>query len=466
MVIDAANRMLKEDLMEVRKDRSLNELAAIGNVAQFVSFAPVVDGPPRQTYSRVARYEANHHFGNLRSAAAALLAAAPDGMVNVRSFAPDDPRSREFVYGLSDVEAVAANGERLLAEGLHIILNETVDVADGGVSGVVQAGVIEFAPDDTPRCVEAPGVASLPLDLGLRLLETVYGFAPDVAGIEGRLEFSVHPRPRGWKGTRTLLWEHEVDGGGGGVPSLIWPNRFSRHIGDKAYGILLGHLIGLPVPETLVIARRVAPFRFGRPTGGTETWIRTCPREQEPGLFTTHKGWLDPFALLAKEDPSEDRIAAVLSQQSVPAVHSGAAVVGRGGTRFIEGVAGEGDDFMMGREPNAELPASVIADVEERARSAERLLGPVRMEWVHDGGSAWVVQLHRGAIESDAVVLVPGERSDWVSFRVSDGLEALRSLLGSLDGDTGIVLVGQVGVTSHVADLVRKSGSPARVVAA
>ncbi len=35
--------------------------------------------------------------------------------------------------------------------------------------------MIEFAPDDTPRCVEKPGVASFPLAWGHSLLQTVYG---------------------------------------------------------------------------------------------------------------------------------------------------------------------------------------------------------------------------------------------------------------------------------------------------
>ena len=60
------------------------------------------------------------------------------------------------------------------AEGLFVIANETVDVSDGGVSGVIQGGVAEFAPDDTPRCVEKAGTASLPMDWALALIETVY----------------------------------------------------------------------------------------------------------------------------------------------------------------------------------------------------------------------------------------------------------------------------------------------------
>jgi hypothetical protein len=146
--------MCEEQRMHFRKDRSLDELARVGNVAQFVSFAPEADVPPSQTYSRVAGYDENHKFASVSDAAVALLEAAPDRKVNVRSYAPESPRSREFVYGLERVEDVLANVKRLTREGLHVIVNETVDIEDGGVSGVVQSGVIEFAPDDTPRCVE------------------------------------------------------------------------------------------------------------------------------------------------------------------------------------------------------------------------------------------------------------------------------------------------------------------------
>jgi dGTPase len=54
-------------------------------------------------------------------------------------------------------------------------------------------------------------VRSLPLDWGLSLLETVYGFpVTTVDAGRGRLEFSIHPKPRGWRRGRTLMWEYVV----------------------------------------------------------------------------------------------------------------------------------------------------------------------------------------------------------------------------------------------------------------
>jgi hypothetical protein len=190
--------------MSFRKDRSLDELARVGNVAQFVSFAPSAD----QQFSRVTGFEANHVFATNREAIEALLAASPEGTINVRSFEPQSPRSRDFRYGVPHADEALALVDRLTSEGLFVIANETVDVADGGVSGVIQGGVIEFAPDDTPRCVEKEGAVSLPVVLGLSILHTVYGFQPEVVDAgKGRLEFSIHPKPRGWKRTHTLMWE-------------------------------------------------------------------------------------------------------------------------------------------------------------------------------------------------------------------------------------------------------------------
>lgn len=449
--------------MDHRKDRSLNELAEVGNVAQFVSFSPQPDGSLCQEYACVRSYDRNHRFDGLSAAVEALLANASDGTVNVRSYEPTNPRSREFVYGIREVAEVVAAARRLSGEGLHIIINETVDIADGGVSGVYQDGVIEFAPDDTPRCVEKPGVASLPVHLGERLLQIVYGFLPEFGGITGRVEFSIHPKPRGFRGTHTLLWEQEDVPEQPGEATLAWPNRFSRHIGDKLYGLLMAELAGARVPYTNAITRRVAPFAFGGRTSSSERWIRTCPVEQEPGLFTTHKGWLDPFALMAAEDPDGDRIASVLSQHAVPAVASGASLVTADGTIVVEGLRGEGDLFMLGKRAKETLPVEIVNAVRKAHEALQETFGHVRTEWVHDGQKPWIVQLHKGATSSTARELVPGEREKWVSFDVTRGLEELRTLLGTIDDRSGITLRGDVGLTSHIADLVRKSGVPTRI---
>lgn len=445
-----------------RKDESLDQLARLINVAQFVSFSP--GQPIKQEYSRVLGFPPNHVFKELSEAIEHLLIRSPEASLNVRSYTPHDPKSNEFLYGMSNADDIESAVLRIAASSLHVIINETVDVHDGGVSGVIQGGAIEFAPDDTPRCVEKPGVASFPARWGTEILQRVYGFPLNMnVTPNSRLEFSIHPKPRGWKHTNVLGWELENIGDTTIRPTMNWPNHFSRLIGDKAFGLLLAAQMGLPVPKTTVINRRIAPFTFGNETGSTECWIRTCPKEQIPGKFTTNNGWIDPFKLLASEDPSGDLIASILAQSGIPSQYSGALIVGADGKIIIEGKSGEGEALMKGVALPEVLPPRVIRAVEKLYDRASVQLGPVRIEWVFDGDSAWIVQLHRGATTTKAEVLVPGEAARWRRFEVSKGLEALRKELSALDPDEGIVLIGQIGLTSHIADVIRKVNKPARL---
>lgn len=449
--------------MDLQKDEVLDRLADYANVAQFVAFRPIAGGV-KQSFCRLRDTDPNTEFPSAAEALSALLAASGSAMVNVRSYLPHDPRSREFVYGLTSVEAALAAVMRLANEGLHLIVNETIDVRDGGVSGVVQGDLIEFAPNDTPRCVEKPGVTSLPFEVGMNLLTLVYGFRPELESRPGRrTEFSIHPLQQGWRETHTLLWEREEDVPGQANATLRWPNLFSRHIGDKAFGLLMAHLAGHLVPRTLAIPRRIAPFSFGTATGSSEVWTRTCPDEPQPGLYTTVKGWTDPFALLAKEDHTGNVLASVLRQDAIPARYSGAAIVQADDILAVEGLTGEGDLFMLGtREPEV-LPDHVISDVVTSFRALDGGFGPVRLEWVHDGQKVWIVQLHLGTTVSSATEIVPGEATLWLDFTVSDGLEALRTLLTNAPKGSGVNVVGQFGMTSHIADVLRRAGRPARI---
>lgn len=447
----------------IRKDLALVALAEHGNVAQFVSFSPE-NGLLRPTYSRIEGVEPDYPFVDLRSALACLLSRSPAGSINLRSYAPDSPRSRTFVYGLKHLDAALEAAAGLIDEGLHVIANETIDIHDGGVSGVIMGDLIEFAPDDTPRCVEKPGVASLPLELGRSILTKVYGFEPPVDARGGRLEFSVHPTRCGWRKNHTLTWEFEATDTSGLKPKMAWPNRFSRVIGDKAFGLLMADGIGLPVPWTTVIGRRIAPFSFGQRTGETEVWIRTCPYEPDPGRFSTFKGWRDPFKLMEDEDPAADRIASVLRQDAVPALFSGAAIVDADGTLVLEGLAGEGDLFMLGERQSEKLPDHICEAVIDTYSKAARTLGPVRFEWVFDGSVVWIVQMHLGATVSLPDAIVPGEAEDWVELDARVPLAELRKIVSELPERTGLRFVGEVNSTSHIADLLRKSGIPTRAV--
>ncbi|GJD79052.1 hypothetical protein [Methylobacterium gregans] len=451
----------------LRKDKALVALADRGNnVAQFVSFVPTREGTLHVAYSRIAGFAADYPFPDVANALMCLLQRSPARSINLRSYTPDSPRSRTFLYGLTDVKAALAAAEDLAREGLYVIANETIDIHDGGVSGVVLGDMIEFAPDDTPRCVEKPSVASLPLAWGRSLLQTVYGFEPALDAGSGRLEFSIHPERRGWRQDHTLVWEYEDADASAAKPTLHWPNRFSRLIGDKAFGLLVAHQAGLAVPWTTVIGRRVSPFSFGTRTGETEVWIRTCPTEPEPGRYSTFKGWRDPFRLLADEDPDGDRIMSVLRQDAVPAQYSGAAIVGGDGALVIEGLAGEGDRLMLGERLPELLPQAVRDAVTAAFEIAVHSLGPVRFEWVFDGTRLWIVQLHVGATVSLSDAIVPGEAQDWVELDAQTPLAELRRTLATLAPNTGLRLVGVVNATSHIADLLRKAGVPTQIVKA
>lgn len=449
------------------KDAILERLAARANIAQFISFNPELE----QRYARIHGYEANYKFALLGNAIEAIQAQSSESSVNIRSFDPNDPKSREFIYGLKDTSEIQDSVKRLAAQGLYTIVNETIDICDGGVSGVLISDVIEFAPCDTPRCVEKPGAAALPRQLGLRLIETVYGFAPSLDyAAHTRVEFSIHPIRRGFLHDHTIIWELEEVGESHSKVDIHWPNRFSRFIGDKVYGLLMAHLLELPVPEATVISRRVAPFRFGQPTGSTEVWIRTCPIVQVPGKFTTQRGWRDPFELMATEDPEGDAITSIMAQVGTEATYSGALIVAektnmKGSEEIIiEGTQGFGEEFMTGRKKRAVLPDEVVCSVQALYNQVAAKLGPVRMEWVADSKKVWIVQLHSGATKSSGRTIYPGDVLLYHKFEVERGLEELRKLVFTIQGKgEGIVLVGDVGITSHFGDVLRRAEIPSRI---
>jgi hypothetical protein len=448
--------------MEPLKDDLLSRLAARANVAQFVSFGPAGDLPQRRSCLRGHRPD--HRFGGAEEAVDALLALVQSGSVNVRSFQAGAPKGGPFSYGLTRRDEVLAVLRARAGEGLHTIANETVDVDDGGVSGVTLGGLVELAPGDTPRSVERPGTVALALDHALRLLRTVYGFTPDLDDRpDERVEFSIHPLVAGVRQTHTIVWEVERVDPVRLTKRLTWPNRFSRFLGDKAFGLLVADLHGLPVPATTVVGRRVAPFRFGRPTGSGEHWTRTCPAEPVPGRYLTQRGWRDPYALLATEDPSGTAVAAVLAQEGVRARWSGAALPTADGGLLVEGVPGSGEDFMLARQAPAPLPDRVLGDVRRLGARAAAALGPVRFEWAHDDADAWVVQLHLATTAAAGTTIYPGTPSRWHRFDPSLGLEHLRQLVATVAPDEGIELTGDVGITSHAGDLLRRASVPSRL---
>lgn len=446
--------------MRSLKDEQLVAVARVGNVAQFVSFDPAA----RLRHARIAGYPEDERFVSVDDAVAALLTVSPERSVNVRAYSPGSPKGNEFLYGLTSTDEAAAHVRRLAGTGFFTIVNETVDVHDGGVSGVALGDLVEFAPGDTPRGVEKPGVAHLARPAAIWLLETVYGVTPELPPVDGRVEFSLHPLRRGYRHGHTIVWEVDASAATSAASAPTWPNRFSSMLGDKVFGLLLGELFGVRVPRSTVVPRALAPFSFGEPTGSSERWLRTAPRVATPGRFTTVRGWMDPFALLATED-HDSEIASVIVQDSVDSCYAGAAISLVDDEPVVEGVERAGDEFMLGRQAPEPLPADVRAKVRELHDALASRVGSVHLEWAHDGSSVWLLQLRQVAPLADSSVIVPGDAARFRRFDVVDGLEALRAEVEhARELGEGIEVVGDVGITSHFGDVLRQAGVPSRLV--
>jgi hypothetical protein len=114
----------------------------------------------------------------------------------------------------------------------------------------------------------------------------------------------------------------------------------------------------------------------------------------QPGLYTTAKGWVDPFSLFAAEDPEGCMLASVLRQDAVPARYSGAAIVTADGGLVVEGRAGKAiSSCSVSPRPNT-CPNTSMLQWKLHTKSCDQF-GAVKFEW-HDGNRLWIVQVHRG----------------------------------------------------------------------
>ena len=457
---------MNDKVIEELKDDVLWKLSQSYNVARFISFAPNLD-------ARHIRLSMNdditYNNNDIRVLLTVFLNICPS--VNVRTFRPGKPNGNPFYYGITTVDDVVMHLEQSAREGYYCLVNETIDIHDGGVSGVIDGDIVEFSPDDTPRAVEKPGVCALPRSLAEPILMTVYGHNYGMLPIveSTRIEFSIHPNLVGTRLENVIVWEASpTQVTTVAKPISQWPNNFSRHIGDKAFGLLVAHHLGLPVPFGTVVGRRVAPFSFGWHTFSQEYWTRTCPTEQAPGKFTTSKKLLDPYKLMQNEDPTGTAIQSILFQEGVQAMWSGAALQ-RGEENIIEGIKGEGTDFMLGIKAPEVLPENVTLQVNELLSRAQHALGrPARIEWVYDGSRVWLVQLHCVSLGSlDTDFSFTQEPDSWLEFDPALGVDELEKLLPHLRQDNvGVILTKSVGVTSHIGDLLRKNEIAAKFLRA
>ena len=464
-----AIRLLKDDVLAKIAKHG-------GNVARHVSFDPQL----RQRNGFVHGVRDRKKYSSPEEAAGELMAAGAE-YVNIRCFHPGQLDGNPFImgrHGYPTAEKIGAKVRAIqderIAEGeppYYFILNEEIDVMDGGFSGVLHGNVAEFAPASTPRCVEKAGCAIMPRHIMARLIQEIYGFRFGVPyGREHRVEFSIHPNLVGLHRTRTIIWQvekmdREV------MPSEVlptWPNKLSEVVGDKPFGLHMAHLFGLPVPYTQVVGRLVKPYSFGIPTGSeSQQWFRTCPSEQQPGVYTTSPKWMDPFKLFSKEDPEHKNFSSFVWQDNVDAEYAGACITDAEGIPVVEGVSGYGDAFMVSERGPEPLPEYVIDSVLTLWEQAHRIFGAVRFEWVYDQfNTAWIVQFHRGGTDTQGDIIVPGDADEWVTYNSHEvPIAEFRDIAPQAARDgIGIILETSGGVTNHYADQLRRNRVPSRRV--
>lgn len=443
------------------------------NIAQFVSFESNTNLDTR--FIHINNFNDINKLSS-RELIEKLILSAPSKAINIRSFSKESMKGNRFVYnkGIDDIDEIIDIIKENSLENKFSIVNENIDINDCGVSGVVLGDVIEFSPEDTPKCVEKQGVCSLPKEIGFKILKNVYGFVPDIKfNSNYRVEFSIHPNRQGVKKEHTIIWEYEYYKNIDYQRTILWPNNFSKFIGDKVFGLLVADSLGIRVPRSTVISRKIAPFSFGIETGLKEKWIRTCPVKKVPGKYYTGSSWIDPFELMNKEEAKDSEglsIASIISQDGIEPLYSGACLIRLNEDEdLIEGVSGRGDKFMVGEESRKELPQNVIDKVKSlnnEIRSHHNILGDVSIEWVYDGEYVWLVQLNQlkdknGDNYLNSNVIVQGNPSHYEKVFVEDGLDSLRNKIKLIKGkNIGIELIGNVGVTSHFGDILRLADIP------
>ncbi len=128
---------------------------------------------------------------------------------------------------------------------------------------------------------------------------------------------------------------------------------------------------------------------------------------------------------------------------------------------------------MVGERERENLPDEVLEKVKElcnQVRKFNSLIGDVSIEWVYDGEEVWVVQMNQLTVESSKVedgyrTIVKGDPSTFEKVYVRDGLDNLRKIIElSKFNNSGIDLIGNVGITSHFGDLLRLAGIPSRLI--
>lgn len=199
----------------------------LGNIAQYISVGPDSD----IRHIKIRNFSSEIY--TLKELILLLINSSRSKSINIRSFSPNCMKGNKLVYDkrINDLDEILKQINENCKNGKYSIINENIDINDGGVSGVVLGNMIEFSPKDTPKCVEKEGVCLLEKRLGYHLLETVYGFTPEFNFDDDyRVEFSIHPTKEGLKQTHTIVWEYELFEKNTQKFELYWPNNFSKFL--------------------------------------------------------------------------------------------------------------------------------------------------------------------------------------------------------------------------------------------
>ena len=435
------------------KDEGIFNLSNNFNVARFVSFENKL--PLKIRYCVL---DDNYQTNNPKEAIDFLLNKC--SKVNVRSFDPEKPEGNPFIQNLKSTNDVLNCIEKLIKQkNLYIIVNESIDEHDGGISGVYFNNVIEFSPDATPRCVDSNNIKTtlLPYNLSKKIIDSIYGVTPDFSNFKDtRIEFSIHPNKCGFKNSNTIIWQIEEKKNTNNIKiNISWPTNFSKMIGDKTFGLLIADSINLNVPETTVFNNRLNPFSFGNKTSLNGVRTRTCPEIKEPGYYPSYKSFVDPINLLKtlnKNKPQNiTEVKSVIIQNSIDSLYSGRAICKDLLDIDIDGVFGDGDDFMLGKDKSCEIPENIKNEIYNIFKKIYQYVGKSSIEWVFDkNNKLWIVQLNK--INDNCIKY--NKNMEYIDFYYKDNIEEFRNFVVELkDKNKGINLYGNVSPLSHIGEI-------------
>ncbi len=105
-----------------------------------------------------------------------------------------------------------------------------------------------------------------------------------------------------------------------------------------------------------------------------------------------------------------------------------------------------------------------IKKIKPTGKRSEKKLKNFSFEWVYDGRNIWIVQLNLIKSKLSSDMIYPGEVESFIQFDVAKGLEELRTVIAGLsNGNIGIELRGDVGITSHFGDVLRNGRIPSKL---